>query len=344
MENTTNTANTQTSPRFLVAGKECIYRLFDAFLKKVVIDDYVIDFSKPAVVAEDGSIEFASGEMRFSEILGVDANAARGANVRQPVRGRNESDQEYAKRIAHWQKDQKKELAQAKAADAPQVGKIEDPEKYRVALGNYLNGKVTDVSKEAMDCMNLALAHLSWLRLLGMADRKTSCAMGSKSLDIKENWMKNLDGYDVKDGLWAVKSSSSKNDILLEAAILYRFMTWPNRPVFKSVAEVKSALVDFIFKTKKENAAPIRNGLLHFCDPDRYIGIYSFEKKSEFVKNHETLLQDYKVSDFSGFREQDSLFFSMKFAKGLNLAPYQANRTEEKICYIFDKMNARAAG
>ena len=54
----TNTANTQTSPRFQVAGKEFIYKLFDAFLKKTVIEDKAIDFSKPVVQNEDGTVEF----------------------------------------------------------------------------------------------------------------------------------------------------------------------------------------------------------------------------------------------------------------------------------------------
>ena len=481
MENTTNTTNTQTFPRFLVAGKECIYRLFDAFLKKVVIDDYVIDFSKPATIAEDGSIEFASGDRRFSEIIGAVKVKVGGAGGALPMRGRNEPDYDYAKRVAKWRKAQKREQGQQNAVDSATLARdAAAVDKYITALENYLSGKgaevsedgsvdvmeivegsVMKVSKDVMDDMNLAAAHLNWLWSLGMGMVDTSCGDFSDKMGIEERWSENRVGYNVKDGLWqgrvyvkgdrqaaytALKDLVSKfvaagadekktsnewkgvlksvflgqdyagsrdcvilkeyfadaekpkkaakqgdaqesdeakkprketlvpaskvaekfeksiatyiekkgykddlakfrkKDIMLLNDIFYRFLTWPNKPEFKTVEEVKAVFIEYIFKTKKNCEALVRNGLLHFCNPDKYINMYSYEKKVAYVQSHSDLLEGYVVSDYSELKRQDNLFVTMKFKKELDCAPYQANRTEEKICYIYDKLCSRTAG
>jgi hypothetical protein len=72
--------------------------------------------------------------------------------------------------------------------------------------------------------------------------------------------------------------------------------------------------------------------------------MYSYEKKAAYVQSHSDLLEGYVVSDYSELKLQDNLFFSMKFKKDVDCAPYQANRTEEKICYIYDKLHSRIAG
>ena len=371
-----NQTTPQSSPRFLVAGKECIYKLFDAFIKKTVIEDSTIDFSKPVVVAEDGSFEFADGGRHFSEIVGsikVKNGNAEGAAL--PMRGRNEPDYDYAKRVAKWRKAQKKEQGQLKAVDGVTLAKDATAvDKYNSALDNYLSGMETAVSeeisvevmeivdglakegskrtakpvmmvtKEAMDDMNLAAAHLNWLWSLGMDGRHTNCGKFGEAASIGENWTEGLEGYEDKDGLWNAKSVGTKKDLLLMRSIFYRFMTWPYKPEFKTVEEVKAAFIEYIFKTKKDCEALVRNGLLHFCNPDKYINIYSYEKKAAYVQSHSDLLEGYVVSDYSELRAQDSLFFSMRFKKEADCAPYQANRTEEKICYIYDKLRSRIAG
>ena len=480
MANTQTT--TQSSPRFLVAGKECVYKLFDAFIKKTVIEDSTIDFSKPAVVAEDGSIEFADGDRLFSDIIGTVKVKVGGAEGALPMRGRNEPDYDDAKRVAKWRKAQKKEQSQSNAAAVA---------KYNTALEKYLSGMETKVSeddsvdvveivegtnkegskraakpvmkvtKEVMDDINLAVAHLNWLWSLGMGMVDTSCGELSDEMGIEERWSENLAGYNVKDGLWqgrvyvkgdrqaaytAVKALVSKfvaagadekktsnewkgvlksvflsqdyadsrdclilkeyftdaekpkkvakqgnaqesgeakkprketlvpaskfaekfeksiatyiekkgykddlakfrkKDIVLLNDIFNRFLTWPNKPEFKTVEEVKAAFIEYIFKTKKDCEALVRNGLLHFCNPDKYINMYSYEKKAAYVQSHSDLLAGYVVSDYSELKMQDNLFFSMKFQKESGCPPYQANRTEEKICYIYDKLRSRAAG
>ena len=363
MANTQTT--TQSSPRFLVAGKECVYKLFDAFIKKTVIEDSTIDFSKPVVVAEDGSIEFADGDRLFSEILGSIKVKVGGAEGTLPMRGRNEPDYDYAKRVAKWRKAQKKEQGQSNAAAVA---------KYNTALENYLSGMETEVSeddsvdvmeivegtnkegskrvvkpvmkvtKEVMDDMNLAVAHLNWLWSLGMEGCYTSCGKFGKVIGIEENWMADLQGYGGKEGLWKAKLVGTKKDLFLLRSIFYRFLTWPNKPEFKTAEEVKAAFIEYIFKTKKDCEALVRNGLLHFCNPDKYINMYSYEKKAAYVQSHSDLLAGYVVSDYSELKMQDNLFFSMKFQKESGCPPYQANRTEEKICYIYDKLRSRVAG
>ena len=488
----TQITTTQYFSRFLVAGKECIYKLFDAFIKKTVIEDSTVDFSKPAAVADDGSIEFADGDRHFSEIIGAVKVKVGGAEGALPMRGRNEPDYDYAKRVAKWRKAQKKEQGLLNAADSASLTRDASAiAKYTTALDNYLSGMETEVSedgsvdvmeivnglakddgkraaksamkvtKDVKDDMNLAAAHLNWLWSLGMGMVDTSCGEFSGEMGIEERWSENLAGYSVTDGLWqgrtyvkgdrdatyaAVKdlvskfvtagadekktnnewkavlksvflsqdyadsrdcvilreyfaeaekpkksakqgdaqesvepkkprketlvsaskaaekfeksiaayierkgykdvlAKSRKKDIMLLNDIFYRFLTWPYKPEFKTVEEVKAAFIEYIFKTKKECEALVRNGLLHFCNPDKYINMYSYEKKAAYVQSHSDLLEGYVVSDYSELKLQDNLFFSMKFKKESECGPYQANRTEEKICYIYDKMHSRTAG
>ena len=53
-----NNVNAKVSGRFAVPGQETVYKLFDAFLSKTVLEDCLVDFSKPPVEREDGSVEF----------------------------------------------------------------------------------------------------------------------------------------------------------------------------------------------------------------------------------------------------------------------------------------------
>lgn len=431
----TNTPNTQTSPRFLVAGKEYIYKLFDAFLKKTVIEDKAIDFSKPVVHNDDGTVEFADCDKSFSEIIGVTVRASRAAESEPPVRGRNESDQAYAKRVGQWQKAQKKEQVQAK-----------DFSLYNDALDNYLNGmdtnvaegevaaeymKVTEskvnektvktmtVSKEFKENLDLALAHYNWLWSLGVnslwqgrvfvkgdlqatdiaikdlvskfvtagGDEKNTkkvwqdklksvflaqdYAKSSDCLILKEyfsnaqesgeakkprketlvtaskvaeKFQKSIATYIEKKGYKDFLTKFRKKDIVLLNAILRRFISWPTRPEFDRMEDAKLAFVDYVFKTRKDSDAPIRNGLLHFCNPDKYINFYTFREKVAYVEHHKTLLNDYIDNGEAKYNGEDSLFYSLKgVTDGEFEGDYRANRTEEKICHIYDKLHAPAA-
>lgn len=427
--------NTQTSPRFLVAGKEYIYKLFDAFLKKTVIEDKAIDFSKPVVHNDDGTVEFADCDKSFSEIIGVTVRASRAAESEQPVRGRNESDQAYAKRVGQWQKAQKREQVQVKVFSL-----------YNDALDNYLNGmdtnvaegevaaeymKVTEskvnektvktmtVSKEFKENLDLALAHYNWLWSLGVnslwqgrvfvkgdlqatdiaikdlvskfvtagGDEKNTkkvwqdklksvflaqdYAKSSDCLILKEyfsnaqesgeakkprketlvtaskvaeKFEKSIATYIEKKGYKDFLSKFRKKDIVLLNSIIRRFVSWPTRPEFDRMEDLKLALVDYVFKTRKDIDAPVRNGLLHFCNPDKYINFYTFREKVAYVEHHKTLLNDYIDNGEAKYNGEDSLFYSLKgVTDGEFEGDYRANRTEEKICHIYDKLHAPAA-
>lgn len=431
----TNTPNTQTSPRFLVAGKEYIYKLFDAFLKKTVIEDKAIDFSKPVVQNEDGTVEFADCEKSFSEIIGVAVRAPGRVGTEQPARGRNESDQAYAKRVGQWQKAQKREQVQVK-----------DFALYNDALDNYLNGmdtnvaegevaaeymKVTEskvnektvktmtVSKEFKENLDLALAHYNWLWSLGVnslwqgrvfvkgdlqatdiaikdlvskfvtagGDEKNTrkvwqdklksvflaqdYAKSSDCLILKEyfsnaqesgeakkprketlvtaskvaeKFEKSIATYIEKKGYKDFLTKFRKKDIVLLNAIIRRFVSWPTRPEFDRMEDLKLALVDYVFKTRKDLDAPVRNGLLHFCNPDKYINFYTFREKVAYVEHHKTLLSDYIDSGEAKYNGEDSLFYSLKgVTDGEFEGDYRANRTEEKICHIYDKLHIPVA-
>lgn len=427
----TNTANTQTSPRFLVAGKESIYKMFDAFIKKTVVEDKAIDFTKPVVQNEDGTVEFAECGKSFSEIIGVAARAPKVAETKQPVRGGNKS--------------QKKEQEQANEFAL-----------YKTALDNYLSGMVTvvaeeeaaedmkvteskvndkvkktmTVSKKFKESFDLAEAHYKWLWSLGMdtlwqgrefvkgdlqatdaaikdlvskfvtaaGDEKNTRKMWQdklKSVFFAQDYAKSSDCLILKEFFSEENKSKSakqddaqesgearkprketlvtaskvaakfekdiakciekkgykdfltkfrKKDIVLMNAIFHRFVSCPTRPEFDRMEDLKSLFVEYVFKTRKNIDAPIRNGLLHFCNPDKYINFYTFLEKVAYVEHHKTLLNDYIDNGEAKYNGEDSLFYSQKgVTDGEFKEDYRANRTEEKICHIYDKLHAPAA-
>ena len=425
----TNTANTQTSPRFLVAGKESIYKMFDAFIKKTVVEDKAIDFSKPVVQNEDGTVEFAECGKSFSEIIGVAARAPKVAETKQPVRGGNKS--------------QKKEQEQANEFAL-----------YKTALDNYLSGMVTvvaeeeaaedmkvteskvndkvkktmTVSKKFKESFDLAEAHYKWLWSLGMdtlwqgrefvkgdlqatdaaikdlvskfvtaaGDEKNTRKVWQdklKSVFFAQDYAKSSDCLILKEFFSEENKSKSakqddaqesgearkprketlvtaskvaakfekdiakciekkgykdfltkfrKKDIVLMNAIFHRFVSCPTRPEFDRMEDLKSLFVEYVFR--KNIDAPIRNGLLHFCNPDKYINFYTFLEKVAYVEHHKTLLNDYIDNGEAKYNGEDSLFYSQKgVTDGEFKEDYRANRTEEKICHIYDKLHAPAA-
>lgn len=284
---------TNDSPRFKQEDKEYVYALFDAFIKKTLVEDRAIDFSAPAILNDDGSIEFYESDYRFSDLF------------RGPVLNKTKAcfEQLIAKRVT-------KEIKQL-ATSEPVVEKL-----------------------------LLLAAHFYWLWSLGISFCKTSCGEYSKALSFKEGWADYIDDYDIEEGLWNASTNSltRKKELMLIYSIFEQFISCPKKPTFKNLFELKQSLVHFIFKTKLDSVAPIRNGLLHFCNPDRYIDFYHYESKVQYVENNSNLLRDYKVSDYAQMITQDGLYFSTRIGKVEDHLVYKANRTEEKICYIYDRL------
>jgi hypothetical protein len=101
------------------------------------------------------------------------------------------------------------------------------------------------------------------------------------------------------------------------------------------LAEVKTALVNFILKVRKESPAQVRNGLLHLCNPEKFTNMYTYQEKVEFVLQHDSALQGYHTSDMAEMNRNDSVFFSKKNVGGKKFdGDYQGLRTEEKIRHI----------
>ncbi len=298
---TTNTNNIRSFQRFFDEDREVVYNLFDAFIAKTILEGKAIDFSKGAIDYY-GQVEFAT----------LDDENGQPVSFSELLCGEKDAG-DYKKCVEY--------IINAPAAVLRELLKNAD---WKAAHKGEL----------------VLVAHLHWLWSLGLSGVKTSCGKFGKYADIKEDWTGALNAYNLEDGLWYAHISAMglKKELLLIYSILHRFMTWPNKPEFKSVDEIKSAMVDFVFKTRIDLNAPVRNGLLHLCDPHNYINIYDYEEKMDWIYQHDSLLRNYKVNDFSAMQNQDSVYYSKRIGRVEDNIVYRADRTEDKIRYITDRL------
>ena len=297
----TNTTINRSFQRFFDEDRDVVYNLFDAFIAKTFLEGKAIDFSKYAVDYY-GQVEFATLEDENGQPI-----------LFSELLCGKKGDGDYKKCVEY--------IINAPAAVLRELLKNAD---WKAAHKGEL----------------VLVAHLHWLWSLGLSGVKTSCGKFGKYADIKEDWTGALNAYNLEDGLWYAHISAMglKKELLLVYSILHRFMTWPNKPEFKSVDEIKSAMVDFVFKTRIDLNAPVRNGMLHLCDPDKYINIYDYEMKMEWIEHHSSLLRYYKSSEFSMLQEQDSVYYSKRIGRADENIVYRAERTEDKIRYIMDRL------
>lgn len=68
----------------------------------------------------------------------------------------------------------------------------------------------------------------------------------------------------------AVKNHSAKNSYILLYWILQQFITWPKKPEFYTVAEIKKAIIYFANRVKKDMVSHTRYNLIHECNPERF--------------------------------------------------------------------------
>ena len=294
--------NIHVLDRFMVNEYEPIYNLFAGFVECTMMENRAVDFSKCAIDYQDGSIDFA-------ELVGENGEEI---SFTELVCGKN-GDEQYKKSV----------------------------ETIIKAPSAVLRELCKDVSwKEFHKAELLLIAHLYWLWSLGMSGVKTSCGKFGKLAGVKEQWAENVEDYNVNQGLWFahVSAVGLKKELLLIYSILHRFLTWPNKPEFQDVDQVKSAMIDFIFKTRIDLDAPIRNGLLHLCDPDMYINLYSYELKLDYIASHSSFLQNYRAEGYTTLQAQDSVYYSKRIGKVDDNNVYRADRTEDKIRFIFDRM------
>lgn len=372
-----NNINAIMLGRFAVPGQEIVYKLFDAFLSKTVLEDRLIDFSKPPVEHDDGSVEFETLNAddgtpvpSFSElILGQpvasvyefldepllekpeEPTKPRDLNpperpgdykeIKVPKRKKKDTDEEYQTKMLKYEQE-------VKERDEKNRVRMENFEKryneymerhgsrlkeyeklaaqYPEKLTAYQEWHNSFIEKNKVYLM--IAFHLYWLWSLGANNVAVGCGPYGKLMALEAPIFPDM-------GLWKVQVLGMRKDLKLIYSIFERILSWPRRPKFNTVAEVKAALVDFILKVRKDSSAQVRNGLLHLCNPEKFTNMYTYQEKVEFVLQHDSALQGYHTSDMAEMNRNDSVFFSKKNVGGKKFdGDYQGLRTEEKIRHI----------
>ncbi|MBR4558512.1 MAG: hypothetical protein IKO21_02940 [Fibrobacter sp.] len=372
-----NNINAKMLGRFAVPGQEMVYKLFDAFLSKTVLEDRLIDFSKPLVEHDDGSVEFetlnaddGASLPSFSQlILGQPVASVyefldepllempeepakpRDLNpperpgdykeIKVPKRKKKDTDEEYQAKMLKYEQD-------VKERDEKNRVRMENFEKryneymerhgsrlkeyeklaaqYPEKLTAYQEWHNSFIEKNKVYLM--IAFHLYWLWSLGANNVAVGCGPYGKLMALEAPIFPDM-------GLWKVQVLGMRKDLKLIYSIFERILSWPRRPKFNTVAEVKAALVDFILKVRKDSSAQVRNGLLHLCNPEKFTNMYTYQEKVEFVLQHDSALQGYHTSDMAEMNRNDSVFFSKKNVGGKKFdGDYQGLRTEEKIRHI----------
>ncbi len=363
--------------RFAVPGQEMVYKLFDVFLSKTVLEDRLIDFSKPPIEHDDGSVEFealnagdGASVPSFSQlILGQPVASVyefldepllekpeepakpRDLNpperpgdykeIKVPKRKKKDTDEEYQAKMLKYEQE-------VKERDEKNRVRMENFEKryneymerhgsrlkeyeklaaqYPEKLTAYQEWHNSFIEKNKVYLM--IAFHLYWLWSLGANNVAVGCGAYGQLMDLETPAYPDM-------GLWNVQGLGMRRDLKLIYSTFERFLSWPRRPKFNTVAEVKAALVDFILKVRKDSSAQVRNGLLHLCDPDKFTNMYTYQEKVEYVLMHDSALQGFRAGDMFEMNRNDSVFFSKKNVGGKKFdGDYQGLRTEEKISHI----------
>ncbi len=372
-----NNINAKMLGRFAVPGQEMVYKLFDAFLSKTVLEDRLIDFSKPPIEHDDGSIEFealnagdGASLPSFSQlILGQPVASVyefldepllekpeepakpRDLNpperpgdykeIKVPKRKKKDTDEEYQAKMLKYEQE-------VKERDEKNRVRMENFEKryneymerhgsrlkeyeklaaqYPEKLTAYQEWHNSFIEKNKVYLM--IAFHLYWLWSLGANNVAVGCGPYGKLMALETPIFPDM-------GLWKVQVLGMRKDLKLIYSIFERILSWPKRPKFNTLAEVKVALVNFVLKVRKDSSAQVRNGLLHLCDPDKFTNMYTYQEKVEYVLQHDSALQGYHASDMAEMNRNDSVFFSKKNVGGKKFdGDYQGLRTEEKIRHI----------
>lgn len=407
-----NNINAKMLGRFAVPGQEIVYKLFDAFLSKTVLEDRLIDFSKPPVEREDGSVEFealnagdGASLPSFSELI-LGQTFVRFSFSARSIKNSGMSQEEYKRsfdgyntkcvqyrddvckfldedllekpeeptkprdlnpperpgdykeiKVPKRKKKDTDEEYQAKMLKYEQEVKERD-EKNRVRMENFEKryneymerhgSRLKEYEKLAAQYPEKLTAyqewhnsfieknkvylmiafHLYWLWSLGANNVAVGCGPYGKLMALETPIFPDM-------GLWKVQVLGMRKDLKLIYSIFERILSWPKRPKFNTLAEVKVALVNFVLKVRKDSSAQVRNGLLHLCNPEKFTNMYTYQEKVEYVLQHDSALQGYHASDMAEMNRNDSVFFSKKNVGGKKFdGDYQGLRTEEKISHI----------
>lgn len=345
-----NNINAKMLGRFAVPGQEMVYKLFDAFLSKTVLEDRLIDFSKPPIEHDDGSVEFealnagdGASVPSFSQlILGQPVASVyefldepllekpeepakpRDLNpperpgdykeIKVPKRKKKDTDEEYQAKMLKYEqevkeRDEKNRVRMEKFEKRYNEymerhdSRLKEYEKlaaqYPEKLTAYQEWHNSFIEKNKVYLM--IAFHLYWLWSLGANNVAVGCGPYGKLMDLETPAYPDM-------GLWNVQVLGMRKDLKLIYSIFERILSWPRRPKFNTVAEVKVDLVNFVLKVRKDSSAQVRNGLLHLCNPEKFTNMYTYQEKVEYVLQHDSALQGYHASDMAEMNRNDSVF------------------------------------
>lgn len=303
------------APRFMKLDAKIVYDLFDAFIKATLLDDKAIDFSKPVTKNEDGSYEFACCDEKFSELVHGNARISMVKVPNKPVAPKMPK-----KKESQSQAEYDREVAKIRIKEAEYPAKLAA---YETAVAIALEKKEADLNKNA-----LLYAHLNWLWTLCNTGSKTTCGADNlKVLGFEEKG----DAFSGKIGLWKANATNMKKEMDFICNVLFRFATLSDaiKKIFPTVMDIKQALVEVCEKVMSREKISMRNGMLHLCDPNRYIHLYTVEEKILVVAEHKGYLLDFK-DPYNKYDKKNSLYYKDE------KTGYRHLTTEAQLCHIDD--------
>lgn len=301
------------APRFMKLDAKIVYDLFDAFIKATLLDDKAIDFSKPVTKNEDGSYEFACRDEKFSDLVRGNARTSMVKIPNKPVVPKMPK-----KKESQSQAEYDREVAKIRIKEAEYPAKLAA---YEAAVAIALEKKEADLSKNA-----LLYAHLNWLWTLCNTGSKTTC--GADNLKVL-GFSEEGDAFTGKMGLWKANATNMKKEMDFICNVLFRFATVPDayKRVFPTVADIKQALVNISEKVMNKEKNSMRNGMLHLCDPEKHIHLYTVEEKVQAIAEHKGYLFDFK--DPYNRCDYENVLYYRDDKLG-----YRHLTTEAQICHI----------
>lgn len=179
----------------------------------------------------------------------------------------------------------------------------------------------------------LLYAHLNWLWTLGKNNAKTTC--GPENLKVLGIEKEEGDAFTGKLGLWKASAGSSQKELAFICNVLYRFATTAPavKALFPTVADVKNALVDLTARVKTAEKIGARHGLLHLCNPNEYMPIYSAEEKVQLVNDHLGFLNGF----VDPFNKCDTKYLSYYRDDKIG---YRFPTTDAQLSFIYDAKKA----
>lgn len=308
--NAVSTQNVSRTPRFMNTNAKVVYDLFDAFVQATLVNDKAIDFSKPVVIKEDGSLEFVTRDEKFSDIISGEFKFLVVKNPTKPTKPRKPKED----------------------ADLPTYEAQMAEYQAKMDVYNELAAAAEAKRQELLQEKGLLYAHLNWLWTLGMNNAKTTCGADNlKALGIEKE-----DGaaFTGKLGLWKASAAGMKKELSYICNVLFRFATISPeiKAYFPTLADVKAALIDLIMKVRSSEKVNARHGLLHLCDPEKYAALYSAEEKIQMVQEHRGLLNGFvdlynkcEISNHSYYKDEK--------------LGYRFPTTDAQVCFITDVLN-----